>query len=339
MAVQYKDYYKILGVDRNASEKEIKSAYRKLAREYHPDINPKAEDQFKEINEAYEVLGDPEKRKRYDSLGANYRHGSTFEPPPGMNFEDFGNFAGGFGGAGFSDFFDTLFGQMGMSGARPGGRRHTYNVDFGTGGGEYYQDSFDPFQQTTGRRSRYAQEPSARQSDLDIHQTLDVDLEDFFRESKKNLILSDNQGATHSISVKIPKGAKPGQKIKVSGQGNAQGNRRGNIYLTLQVKPHPRYQVEDKNLIYEAAVPIPDLVLGTDVTVPTMEGNVSVKIPERTEPGKKLRIKGKGIPGKTAEENGDLMVKIKAAFPKSLSDEERQLYEQLKALNKNERGG
>jgi curved DNA-binding protein len=319
MAVQYKDYYKILGVDRSASEKEIKSAYRKLARQYHPDVNPGKEDQFKDINEAYEVLSDADKRQRYDSLGANWRHGSNFETPPGyegFNFQDLGGM-GGFGGAGFSDFFDMIFGQMGMAGGMGagGGRQHQRNVEFGPG--------YEQFTSHGGRGQTQAQE------DLDVTTSIDLDLADLFAENpKKNIQLSSGK----NITVKIPKGIKPGGRIKLTGEGHQRGGRKGNLYLTVNVRPHPDYKIEDNNLVYEASIPIPDLALGTEIVVPTMQGKVTMKVPERTEPGKKLRIKGRGLPGKTPSENGDMDVRIKAKFPDKLSDEERKLYEQLKTL-------
>lgn len=322
MSVQFKDYYKILGVERTASEKEIKSAYRKLARQYHPDVNKGAEEKFKEINEAYEVLSDPEKRNRYDNLGSSWRHGASFEPPPGyegfnINFEDIGGL-GGFGASGFSDFFDILFGQMGMTGSA-GGRRHQHNVEFGPG--------FETFQKTRTVKPQ-------RKTDLDIHQNLELTLEDLFSADKKNLLIQRGSGKPQSVSVKIPKGIKPGQKIKLSGQGQSSAGKSGDLYLTITLRQHPLYQLEDRNLIHEAAVPIHDLVLGTEITVPTIQGKVHLKIPELTEPGKKLRLKGRGLPGKTSEDTGDLLVRVRAMFPDSLSSEEKTLYESIRNLHK-----
>ncbi len=336
MAVQYKDYYKILGLDRSASEKEIKSAYRKLAREYHPDVNPGAEERFKEINEAYEVLGDPEKRRRYDSLGANWKHGAHFEAPPGFegmqfNFGDMGAFTSTFGAGGsFSDFFDMLFGQMGMQAGRAGQRMHQRNVDFGfePGYGQQGYSHEDP-------RARYYQQQHQTQApppDLDVHQTIDLTIEELVTGTEKNILFSHDGGKPKPISVKVPKGVKPGQKIKLSGAIAGPSGQKGNLYLTVNVKPHPQFQVEDNNLVYEATLSIPDLALGTSIVVPTLEGNVTLKIPERTEPGKKMRLKGLGLPGKTPADNGDLMVKIKAKFPEVLTDEARALYEQLRTL-------
>jgi len=328
MAVQYKDYYKILGLERTATEKEIKSAYRKLARQFHPDVNPSAESKFKEINEAYEVLSDPEKRKMYDNLGSNWREGASFEMPPGaqgfnVNFDNLGGFGGAFGGGGFSDFFDMIFGQAAGMQGRGGPRQHQRNVEFGTG--------FEQFAHPHGARQ-------ARQQavDLDLHQTLEIDLEDLFRETKKNLTIALPGEKPHSVTVKIPSGVHPGQKIKLSGQGRQLQGQAGNLYLTIQIKPHALYQLESPNLIYEASVPIPDLVLGTEIVVPTMDGKVNLKIPERTEPGKKLRLKGKGLPGKTSADNGDMLVKIKAKFPSHLSAEERELYQSLQSLENNQ---
>lgn len=334
MAVQYKDYYQILGLDRNASEKEIKSAYRKLARQYHPDVNPGAEDRFKDINEAYEVLSDAEKRKRYDNLGANWREGAAFEPPPGFEgfggFEDLGTF-GGFGPTGFSDFFDVLFGRMGMAGPGMGatrgggGRQHQFNVEFGP--------EFQEFQQARGGPRRQAAGGPSR-AELDMQQNIELALEDLFADGSKTILIGSEGQKPRPISVKIPRGVKPGQKIKLSGQGHSANGRRGDLYLTVQVKPHSLYQIEGKNLVYDVALPVPDLVLGTEVTIPTMQGNVKLKVPEQTEPGRKLRLRGKGLPGKTEQDAGDLLVRVKARFPAVLSDEERRLYEALRAIEK-----
>lgn len=326
MSVQYKDYYKILGVERSASDKEIKSAYRKLARQYHPDVNQGNEDKFKEINEAYEVLSDPEKRKRYDSLGANWRHGANFQPPPGyeqhfggFSFDDIGGM-GGFGGGQFSDFFDILFGQMGMAGAGPG-RQHQFNVEFGPEG-------FQQHAPRGGARRGQRTQQAPSKADLDVHQTLELDVEDLFTAEAKPLVVGYGGG-----TVKIPKGVRPGQKIKLAGQGQQQGGIRGDLYLTVKLKPHPVYQVEDnKHLVLDMDVPIPDLALGTELVVPTPRGKITLKIPERTQPGKKMRLKGQGLPGKSAEETGDLFVKLKGTFPEAMSDAEREHYEALRTL-------
>lgn len=310
--VEFKDYYQILGVSRGATEKEIKSAFRKLARTYHPDVNPGADAKFKEINEAYEVLGDPQKRQRYDSLGANWRGGSNFEPPPGfdgmnINFGDMGGF-----GSGFSDFFDMIFGQMGAGGPHP----HQRNVDFGQAG--------------FGRTGHRGQ---PQPKDLDVYQTLDVSLADWFAGEKKNVLIGLPNGQTrHLSSVKIPRGILPGQKIRLAGEGLSERGQRGNLLLTLHLMPDTRFTVEGKNLIYEAVVSIPDLALGTEVTVPTMQGNVTLKIPERTEPGKRLKVKGRGLPGKTEADHGDLLVKLKARFPETLTPEARTHFEALREL-------
>lgn len=324
MTVHYKDYYKILGVERNATEKEIKSAYRKLARKFHPDVNPEAADKFKDINEAYEVLSDKDKRQRYDALGANWRHGAEFQPPPGfegfnVHFQDIGDM-GGFGGGTFSDFFEALFGQMGMGGHPGAGPQ----MDFG---------DFGAFHQPHGGHARQQQQRGPSKKELDVTQNIDLNLDDLFQEGvKKNILIKDARGMTKSLSVKIPKGIKPGGKIKLSGQGAEYNGRKGDMYLKVQIVKHPDFSIEDNNLIYEAKISIPDLALGTEIVVPTMQGRVTMKIPQRTEPGKKLRIKGRGLPGKSESDNGDLYVKIKPQFPEDLSKEERELYEKLREL-------
>jgi curved DNA-binding protein len=325
MSVQYKDYYQVLGVERSATEKAIKTAYRKLAREYHPDVNPGAEARFKEINEAYDVLSDPDKRKRYDSLGANWRSGSTFEPPPGYTGASFGDMGDFSGASGFSDFFDLIFGQMGMGGAADPRQRH---MQFGTQG-------FGGFEGVgTGPRSRRTAAPSPQAAkDLDIHHTVNLTLEELVAGSPKTVQLRTPDGRTRTLAVTIPPGIRPAQKIKLTGEGReGSRGRRGNLLLTVQIQPHPLFQLDGSDLLYEVALPVPDLALGTTLRVPTLQGDVSLKIPERTEPGKRLRVKGRGLPGKTAAETGDLYVRVKALFPSSWSDEERRLYHQLQSL-------
>ena len=319
MGVQYKDYYQILGVSKTATEKEIKSAFRKLARQHHPDMSTGSEAKFKELNEAYEVLSDPEKRRRYDSLGSDWRHGRPFEPPPGS--AGFGN--AGFSGSGdFSDFFESIFGGMGGMG---GGR--TSSSSAGGGG-----DPFDMFQQfsTGGGRSRATgrQSASASSQDLNIEVSLALSLDDLVRPTKRSVVLPTKK----TVTVTIPKGTVPGSKIKLKGQGHQAGHQVGDVYLTVVLKPHPQYQVDGLNLIVDLKLPFPDLVLGTTREVPSLEGSVKLTIPAGTEPGKKLRLKGKGLPGKTASENGDLLVKIGVVMPSELTDDVRRHYQALKDI-------
>jgi curved DNA-binding protein len=338
MAVQYKDYYQILGVSRDASEKEIKSAYRKLARKYHPDVDPASADKFKEINEAYEVLGDADKRKRYDSLGANWRHGSGFTPPPGFEgynvnmddlgsiFRDFGFGGAGAGGAGgFSDFFDLLFGQMGARGAGPGARTQQR---FGPGYGPAGPDSYYEYYEPSGGGGR-GPAPTTTPS-LDVEQPLPLDLEEVAKGVTREVRVAHSG---KSLTVVIPKGVKPNNKIRVSGEGKpGPGGRRGDLFLIVQYRQHPLYEVDGQNLIYEAPVAVPDLVLGTEVNIPTLQGNVVLSLKPGTQPGRLLRLKGQGLPSKDGKTTGDLLVRPKARIPDHPTEQELALYRQLKAL-------
>jgi len=310
MSVQYKDYYEILGVSKSATEKEIKSAFRKLARQYHPDVHPDEGEKFKNINEAYEVLGDPEKRRMYDQLGPDWKQNQGF---PGGGAAGYGGqYSGGFEGSGFSDFFDAIFGQMGGMGGM-GGRS---TVHFGE-----YGDMFGGYQQ---------QQPRVAEK-LDLEQPIHLKLEEVANGAQKTVRLS-HTGKTMTVS--IPRGVKRGAKIRLSGQGKpGQGGRQGNLYLVVHFDAHPLFEVDPKNeanLIYEAQVPVPDLVLGGEIEVPTLQGNVTLTIPAGTSTGKMLRVKGRGLSVKSAQ--GDLMVRLNAAIPKHPSAEEQALYEQLRRL-------
>ena len=305
MGVEYKDYYKILGVTKEATEKEIKSAYRKLARTYHPDVNPSAEAKFKNINEAYEVLGDAEKRKRYDSLGSAWSDGSQFNPPPGV---DFGGMGGGFGNGGFhfsqsaqdlggfSDFFDMLFGAG-------------FQQQAGFGQQAYHQA---PHMQTPAES-------------LDLESPFQLTLQELYHPGKKNIRINGQ-----SLSITVPKGSKPGTKIKLKGQGRQGRGRQGDLYLVIACIPEQPFDIEGRNITYALQLAISELVLGTTARVPLFGEQVTVKIPPGIEPGKKLRVKGKGLTGKSPHENGDLFVEIHVNLPKTLTDEQKKLFEALK---------
>jgi curved DNA-binding protein len=318
MAVQYKDYYESLGVPRTASEAEIKKAFRKLAREYHPDVakdKKKAEEKFKEINEAYEVLSDPANRKKYDQLGANWKQGAEFRPPPGWEGFSGGNargFRGGapgaedfefhFGGTGFSDFFEQLFGARGR-GAGFAGR------DFGGRGG-------------------FAEEEMAERG-RDVEGDIMVTLEEAMRGSVRSVsVRHDSQ--THTYQVKIPPGVTEGQRLRVAGRGEAGagGGEAGDLYLRIRLAKHPDFEVEDHNLIYEAEVAPWEAVLGANISVPTLDGRVNIKIPAGTQNGQKLRVRGRGLPQRGGG-NGDLIVVTKVEVPQKVSDAERELWEKL----------
>ncbi|MFA7658085.1 MAG: DnaJ C-terminal domain-containing protein [Candidatus Gastranaerophilaceae bacterium] len=348
--MQYKDYYEILGVKREATAAEIKSAYRKLARKFHPDVNKtnEAEQKFKDLNEAYEVLSDKTKRQRYDSLGANWQDGANFTPPPG--YENF-NFNFGQGGTtqsfgfedlgGFSDFFGSLFGDM-MSGQgrqtrQSSSRRSNMyeNFDFGQ----------------AQRQPRQA--PQARPADLDINQTLNVSAKDLF--SKKPILVrfkvlekcpycSQSGGfCSHcggtgivseqkSVNVKLPPEVKEGQKIRLKGEGKTdnRGNK-GDLYFKINIKDS-EYQVEGVNLTKEVEITPSQAVLGCKKDIKTLHGNIGIKIPAGTSSGT-LRLKSLGLPKKDGG-FGDLKAKIKIAIPKKLSDKEVELYKKLAELEK-----
>lgn len=327
--MDYKDYYQTLGVSRNASKEEIQKAYRKLARKYHPDVSkePKAEAKFKDINEAYEVLKDPEKRKKYDQFGSAWKQArQTGQPPPGwegVHF-DFGDFAArgggggfrfegagpGFGGSGFSDFFEMLFGQGGFGGM--GGAR-------GAGG-------FQP----GGPAQRGGGMGASRGTDQEAQLTLG--LEEAARGGQREITLTDPQtGERRTLSVKIPPGVKPGGKIRLAGQGaqGPGGGPRGDLYLKVDVAPHPKLRLEGD--VLHTTVPIApwEAALGGQATVPTLNGSVTIKIPPGTSSGRRIRLRGKGFPARKGEP-GDLFAELQIVVPDELSEAERRLYEELK---------
>jgi curved DNA-binding protein len=325
MALQYKDYYSILGVPKTATEGEIKKAFRKLAREYHPDVakdKKVAEEKFKEVNEAYEVLGDAEKRKRYDELGADWKGGGDFRPPPGWE-----QFTGGrtyrrggagqpdyefqFGGTGFSDFFETFFGSAAGRGfgrgGFPGGRR------FGT-------------EEESAERGR------------DIEGDIMVTLNEVLHGSVRAVnVKSEVEGEvrTKTFQVKIPAGVGEGQRLRIAGRGEAGagGGAAGDLYLRVRIARHPDFEVESHNLIYEADVAPWEAVLGANLSVPTLEGRVNIKIPAGTQNGQKLRVRGRGLPDRERA-HGDLIVVTRIVVPQTVTDEERKVWEKLAGESK-----
>ena len=345
--MKYKDYYETLGVKREASDAEIKSAYRKLARKYHPDVNKtkEAEDKFKEINEAYEVLGDKQKRQRYDSLGANWQGGADYTPPPG--FEHF-NFGGGqgyqqfnFNGldmGGFSDFFSSLFGDMMGGGA-------------GTRGGFSGFDFGDMGQASQGysRRSSGCNCSSKKSENLDVTKTLNVTAKDLFSSDPITVKFNDMRKCTQcpgggafcsacggtgiinenkSIKVKLPKEIKEGQKIRLKGEGKTDAyGQKGDLYLVITPKDS-EYEISGSDLTKEVEITPPEAVLGCKKEIQTLHGNIGIKIPEMTSSGKMLRLKNLGLPKKSGG-FGNLNAKIKIVLPEKLSQKEIDLYKQL----------
>lgn len=347
--MQYKDYYEILGVKREATAAEIKSAYRKLARKYHPDVNKtkEAEAKFKDINEAYEVLGDDAKRQRYDSLGANWQGGADYTPPPGFenfafNFNQGGAQSFNFGGgnSGFSDFFSSLFGDF-MGGAQAGGAGFNQYGNFG--GGQQYQQ----YHQGGPRRT---QKPP-KSENLDITKNLDITIKDMFEDKPITVKFSDMQKCTQcppngfcshcggtgfvnnssSVKIKLPKNVVEGQKIKLKGKGKSDSyGRHGDMYLIVHIKDN-EYQIDGTTLTKEVEIYPTEAVLGGEKEIETLHGKINIKIPPKVSSGQALRLKELGLPDKEGK-YGDLKVKMKIIIPKDLSDKEIELYKKLAGM-------
>ncbi len=316
--MEYKDYYKILGVDKNAGEKEIKAAFRKLARKHHPDVNPddpRAEERFKEINEAYEVLGDSEKRSKYDQLGANWQRWQQAGGRPGDfdwsrwasggpggqrvhvrygSPEDLEDLFGG--GSPFSDFFTSIFGGMGGS---PG------------------QSGFE-----------YASRPQRGQ---DIEQEVEISLAEAYHGTNRMLAKDGRR-----LNVKIPAGAKTGTRVRVSGEGGsgAGGGQAGNLYLNVKVADDPRFERKGNDLYTTVPVDLYTAVLGGQVPVETLQGQVNLKIPAGSQNGQTFRLRGKGMPKmRKSGQYGDLYAKLEVRLPTELTSKQRELFEELRKIS------
>jgi len=298
--MKFKDYYEVLGVDRNASQDDIKRAYRRLARKYHPDVSkePDAEARFKEVREAYEVLKDPEKRAAYDQFGENWKAGQDFEPPPGWQARPGFTGAEGFAAGDFSDFFETLFG-----GARGGG------FTFRTGG---------------------------RMRGEDVSATIRIPIEDAYHGATRTVTLEmpelDAAGRPvrrrRTLNVKIPKGITAGRRIRLERQGGPGfgGGPPGDLYLTVEFEPHPVYRAQGSDIWVELPVTPWEVALGRKVKVPTLAGTVDLKIPPGSGSGKTLRLRGRGLPGTPP---GDQYVELKVVVPPATDAGLRELYEKL----------
>ncbi len=353
--MKYKDYYKTLGVKRDATEAEIKSAYRKLARKYHPDVNKtkEAEEKFKEINEAYEVLGDKQKRSRYDSLGSNWQGGADYTPPPG--FENF-NFGGGqgyqqfnFNGqdmGGFSDFFSSLFGDM-MGGTTGRTSRGGFSgFDFGDLGG-MGANAY------TGQTSR-SKRQSPKKEDLDVTKTFNVTAKDLFSDEPVTVKFNDMRKCTQcpggggycsacggtgiinenkSLKVKLPKEIKEGQKIRIKGEGKTDAyGQKGDLYLVITPKDS-EYEISGSDLTKDVEITPPEAVLGCKKEIKTLHGSIGIKIPPNTSTGKTLRLKNLGLPKKSGG-YGNLNARVKIVLPEKLTQKQIDLYKQLLKENK-----
>lgn len=321
MAVQFQDYYETLGVAKTATEAEIKSAFRKLARKHHPDVakdKKTAEEKFKQINEAYEVLSDPQKRAKYDQLGADWNQpGAGAQPPPGWGRHGGAGrnpFGGGdegvefeFGGTGFSDFFEAFFG---------GGRG---------------QSAFGGGQAGFGRREAGAERGS------DVEADIMVTLEEALHGSKRTVSLRRaHSSKLESYTVKIPRGVHEGQRIRLAGQGEAgaRGGKSGDLFLRVRMARHPEFSVEGSDLVHDVELDPAQAVLGTEVEVPTLEGKARLKIPAGTQAGQRFRLRERGLPNASGS-RGDLYVLVELTVPKTLTERERELWTQLAEL----RGG
>ncbi len=306
--MEYKDYYKIMGVHRDATQDDIKRAYRKLARKYHPDVSKEAdaETRFKELGEAYEVLKDPEKRVAYDRLGSNWRAGQEFRPPPdwGHGFEFHG---GGFTEADasqFSDFFESLFGR-----------------GFAHGGGR-------PWQETSAHGQ-------------DVYAKVYIEIEDAYHGASRALTLKSTvlgadgrpQVKDRTLNVRIPKGVRQGQYIRLTGQGDPGfGNgKQGDLYLEIEFQHHPYYHVEGKNVYIDLPIAPWEAILGATVKTPTPTGIVELKIPAGSVSGGKLRLKGRGIPAKP---DGDFYVVLKVSLPPADTDATRAVYQEMARITR-----
>jgi curved DNA-binding protein len=310
--MEFKDYYKVMGVDEKATQDEIKRAYRKLARKYHPDVSKEAdaETRFKEVGEAYEVLKDPEKRTAYDQLGANWQGGQDFHPPPdwdaGFEFSG-GGYTGGDSSA-YSDFFESLFGRgfggaRGAAGAGPGS---------GTGAGGFAMPG------------------------QDHHAKVVVDLEDAFNGATRIITLQTPQvdAAGHvstrerTLSVRIPKGVRQGQQIRLAGQGSPGfgGGPAGDLYLEIEFRPPNHYRAEGRDIYLDLPVAPWEAALGAKVAVPTPAGKVGLTVPPNSTSGRKMRLKGRGIPGSPP---GDLYVELRVELPPADSEQAKQLYREM----------
>jgi DnaJ-class molecular chaperone len=349
MAVEFKDYYRILGVDRSADDKTIKSAYRKLARKYHPDVAKGQEARFKEVTEAYEVLSDPEKRRRYDTLGPDWERYAQTGPADqrGVHVEygDLGD---------FSDFFRTIFGDFGGSrgsggGSRAGGARG--------GRGRAAPDLDDLLGGFGGGRRAPRGE--------DVQANVTISLEEAYSGARKSFAFevaepcptchgSGNVGGTpcatchgsgwqrgrHEVDVRIPAGVRTGQKVRVAAEGAGGPGVRGDLYLAVTVAPHPQFERKGDDLHVTVPLTAPEAALGTTLEVPTMRGKVSMKIPPATSSGRTFRLPGYGIPRLKGGGNGDQLVTTRIVMPADLRPDETALYEKLKALrSESPRGG
>jgi DnaJ-class molecular chaperone len=324
--MEFKDYYKILGVDRTADQKAISQAFRKLARQHHPDVNPgnpQAEQRFKEINEAYQALGDPERRAKYDQLLDLRQRGGGWEDL----------LRRGAGGAGdgtytvygtpedlgqFSEFFQQIFGGLGgdiFGDAMTGGGTRR-----GRRGGIDIEDLLK--RRASGRT---AQRPSAQ----DAEATVEISLEEAYAGTTRNVTVpTGGERPGHSIEVTIPRGVRSGQRIRAAGQGQG-----GDLYLTVHIRPHPMFTRQDDDLVVDVDIPVWVGALGGEVKVPTLQGPVTMKIPAGTQGGQTFRLRGQGMPHLRGGGAGDQLVRVRLTLPQPLTPRDRELLEEMRRLH------
>lgn len=301
--MKYHDYYATLGASKDASQEEIKKQYRRLARKYHPDVSKEkgAEEKFKEMKEAYEVLKDPEKRKAYDQMGQGFNQGESFTPPPGWNYQQTSahDEAPHYSGADFSDFFESLFGQHGR-----GARQR-------------------PFEQTG----------------QDQHSKLDISLEEAFHGGSQQIVLTQPvldpqtghvKNTERHLNVKIPAGVTQGQQIRLTGQGAAglHGGKSGDLYLEINIKPHALYKLDKKDIYLNLPVTPWEAALGEKIHVPTLGGTIAFTLPKNSQTGQKIRLKGRGLPGKMP---GDQYIILSIQIPEPTTSAQEALYKKMQA--------
>lgn len=292
--MEFKDYYQTLGVSKTATPDEIKKQYRRLARKYHPDVSKEknAEEKFKEMKEAYDVLGDPEKRKAYDQMGSNYQGGDSFTPPPGWEYQQAHQARGQHHQqADFSDFFESLFGQHARGGAR-------------------HQQNF-------------------QQEGEDQHSKINITLEEAFHGAARRITLSQGKNK-RELNIKIPAGITEGQSIRLSGQGSPgfNGGKNGDLYLEIHIEKHAQFSVDKKDVYLNLHIMPWDAALGGKIEVPTLGGNIAFTLPANSQTGQKIRLKGRGLPGNPA---GDQYVTLAIYNPEIKTEEQKKIFEQMKS--------
>jgi curved DNA-binding protein len=315
---EFKDYYAVLGISKTATSEEIKKAYRKLARKYHPDLNPdnpEAEERFKEINEAQEILSDPQKRQKYDQFGQYWQQAAAGTPPSGGVGMDFGQYAG------FDDFINELLGRFGRGATGSGRRVYTYRT---TGKPEGFREYVD-FGDGAESFGRFTDMPTQ-----DTEAAIALTFSEAFHGTQKRLQIGEE-----TITVRIPPGAKLGSRIRLKGKGQIStfSQQRGDLYLTIELLPHHFFKFEGDNIACDIPISPEEAVLGAQIEVPTPDGKVTMKIPPGVDSGQALRLRGKGWRNPKGDRT-DLIVRLKIVTPKDLTPDEKECYEKLRQTSR-----